>query len=176
MIAALLAARTFLTTFLGTPLGRWTLVVLLILASLFAGGWHERNVGWNERDLQAQKEDSERAAEIARQVTRAHTIETAQSKAFQDLTAEHDKEKARADQAVTDRLAAIRGGARLRANCSSSPDVPSTANSTPGSDGSPKAGFLGEADSAFLVGEAARADEVVRELQLCQATLTQERK
>lgn len=115
---------------------------------------------------------------IAKAHAEAAAKEAEQAKAFASLQTDYQKEKDRADQADSARLAAIHNGSRLRipSGCSSSPNVPNPPTSSAGSNGPPAAQFLGEADSAFLVGEAKRADEIVRQLNLCQATLTSERK
>ena len=44
------------------------------------------------------------------------------------------------------------------------------------SNGGEKAGFLGEADQAFLVSEAFRANQIVRELNACKEILVEDRR
>lgn len=168
--------------FLGTKLGRWSVIAALLAAVAFAVCWHERDVGWAERDVSAKKEmDGLQTAlkgAVAQSQANAKRKEKSDAVAFAGLQDEYLKVLAVANQATNERDAAIRAGARLRipSGCSGGADVPGSTATAPGSNGSAGAQFLGEADSAFLTGEAARADQVVRQLTLCQFTLNAERK
>ncbi len=56
---------TAVLAFFVGPIGRWLVVIALVSAFVFAAAVHERNVGWNERDLQAVNE----AIAIRKEVT-----------------------------------------------------------------------------------------------------------
>lgn len=58
----------FAAFFVG-PIGRWLVVAALVASSVFAAAVHERNIGWNERDLQARNEAEAARVEYAKQVT-----------------------------------------------------------------------------------------------------------
>ncbi len=127
-----------------------------------------------ERDAEWRKSEQDA---IAKANAAARAQEEAHGKALKALRTKYEKEvadaKSKADAAIT----AVHDGARLRiaAGCSSPADVPGASSGPAGSDGPAGAQFLGEADSAFLVGEAKRADEIARQLALCQATVTSDR-
>ena len=171
-----------LRAFIATPLGRYLIIAALVVSAAFAAGWHERNVGWNERDVQAKQEivslnkswvDAEAAA-IGKAKADAKAKEDLQAKKFLTLQSDYQKEHARANKADTDRAAAVR--LRLTTSiCPSSPNLPDATATAAGSDGATGGEFLGSVDSAFLKSEAIRANEVVRELTLCQSTLISER-
>lgn len=127
-----------------------------------------------ERDGEWRK--SEKAA-VDAAIADARAKEAKQAAEFAALKVEYDKEKANAQKANAARVAAVRAGSRLRipSGCTGAADVPGPSNSTAGSAPAAAAQFLGEADSAFLIGEAARADEVVRQLTACQSVITSDR-
>lgn len=128
----------------------------------------ERDASWREAET--------KAVNAAKAEARAK--EASQAKDFAALQKRFEQEKANADKADAARIAAVRAGSRLRisSGCTGAANVPSSASPAAGSDAPPAAQFLGEADSAFLIGEARRADKIVEQLNLCQSTLQSERK
>ena len=128
----------------------------------------ERDADWRASEARAVQAEKDKAA----------LKEKDQAQKFAALQGDFTKEKTRADQAESARLAAVRAGSRLRiaTGCTSTADVPGAATPAPGSNAPPAAQFLGESDSAFLIGEAVRANKIVRQLNLCQSTLLAERK
>ena len=127
----------------------------------------ERDSAWRE---------AEKAA-IAKADKAAREAEAAQAVKLAKIQADYQKEKANAQKADAARVAAVRAGSRLRiaTGCTGAADVPGTTVPAAGSDAPAAAQFLGESDSAFLIGEAARADEIVRTLTACQAVITSDR-
>lgn len=173
-----------MTAIVAFVMQNWRVFAILGLVAALVG-WHytDRAIAVHNAVTKAvaERDDVWKKSEqdaIAKARAEAAAKDAEQAKAFAALKDDYEKEKDRADKADSARLAAVRAGARLRipAGCSSAANVSSPAAAAAGSNDSPAAQFLGEADSAFLVGEAARADEVVRQLTLCQATLTRERK
>lgn len=47
---------TAVLAFFVGPIGRWLVIAALVASAVFTAAVHERNVGWNERDLQAKAE------------------------------------------------------------------------------------------------------------------------
>ncbi len=128
-----------------------------------------------ERDGEWRKSEAEA---IAKADAVARATEEAHATALKALRTKYEKEvadgKAKADAAI----ASVHAGYRLRidAGCSGAGNDPQTPAAATGSDGPAGSGFLNEADSAFLLGEAKRADAVVNELHICQATVIEDRK
>lgn len=188
------ALRTAVEAFLGTPAGRWTLLIAVGGAALFAGGWHERNVGWNERDVQAKKEitslnkgwvDAEAAA--IKKSKDAAALEEAAHKAQQAANdAKHAKEladeKARAKTQHDKDVADARSGAlslRVPASiCAGGPDVPSSAGGRdPASQATLRLPSETSADLLSLADDAtaeSRSDAL--ELARCWQTVADDRK
>jgi len=165
-----------LAAFLLGPVGRWLVVAALVTAAVFAAGWHERNVGWNERDVQAKQETKDlnqswvkaeqaaitKAQADARAEEERHrkdlaAIQAQREKDAQDAKVKHDKD-----------VAAARSGAlKLRdtaATCSSGPDVSSAAG---GGNPATQIATLSDGFTALLIGNADEADALVADDNAC---------
>lgn len=127
------------------------------------------------RDAEWRKAESD-AITAARNA--AKEIEARHVKDLADLGAIYEREMLSANKQVDARIASVHAGYRLRvtSGCTSAGNDSKAATAPTGSDGAAGAQFLGEADSAFLTGEAKRADDIVRQLHLCQATVISDRK
>ena len=172
-----------LRAFIATPLGRYLIIAALVVSAAFAAGWHERNVGWNERDVQAKQEivslnkswvDAEAAA-IGKAKADAKVKEI-ESKKLQDaIELKHKKDIAHVkDQAARD-IESIRAGAlQLRVStsiCNGSADVPGP----PGGDASGASRGLPEPLTERLYGVANTANTLVADYNACKAIVEQDR-
>jgi prophage endopeptidase len=84
-------------------------------------------------------------------------------------------EKSKSDAATSDlRSGAVRLRNRFTCDAGASGGVPDAATSTSGGDAAASRGLQG-ADAELLIREAARADEIVLQLQACQAVVAADR-
>lgn len=150
--------------------------VLTIAYNLHVNGLIKAEVtkAVTERDTEWRKSE-QKAVDAA--IASAKMKEAKQSADFKAIEANYEKEKANAQKAADARVAAVRAGSRLRVSsgCTGAANVPGPATSPAGSPAPAAAQFLNESDSAFLLGEAARADEITRTLNTCQTILKTER-
>lgn len=128
-----------------------------------------------QRDGEWRKSE-EAAIEAARK--KAQATEAAHAKDLDEIEKKHRKEMEDATKQADARIASVHAGYRLRisAGCTGAGNGAQVAAAAPGSDGTAGAQFLSEADSAFLIGEAKRADDIVRQLRICQETIDSDRK
>lgn len=128
-----------------------------------------------ERDAEWRASEEE-AIQAAKE--RARAEEAGHKTALDAIAAQHEKEMNDANKKLAALNASVRAGARLRiaSGCTSSGNASDAASPAGVGDGKAGAQFLGEADSAFLIGEAARADAIVRQLTQCQAVVIEDRK
>lgn len=170
-------------------------LILIVLAVVVAAGWvayeridgrgyargkSETEAGYAKRDNDALVKANQRIQELqdaARAKEREHA---AQLTAIND---QYQRDKAR-EIANRDRvIAGLRDGTtRLYVQLAGEAadrcrgGMPETAAGGGGNTGTGRTGILGEADSAFLINEANRADRIAGKLKACQAIVRSDRK
>lgn len=149
-------------------------IVLLVLFLAYRHGVTTTDTAWQSRwDQQAAELANARteAERLARQAER----DSAQAMAAIDNAYQQGQAdaKAESDRVIADLRA---GNVRLRKRftCPAASDLPAAGTSTGSSDAA-QTGGLQRDDAEFLVREAERADEVVRQLQACQAIVRKDR-
>ena len=158
---------------------------IAFIASVLTVGGYEHHAGataenakWEQRYAQ---ETAQAAATINKLQTEARTKEAAYEAGMVALAGNYQKElKNEQDQSAAD-LAAVRAGAlslrdpfatgTLSAGPSSAGTITASAGSGHGAPGCE----LSQPTAEFLVGEADRADGIVRQLDACQAIVVQDR-
>jgi prophage endopeptidase len=112
--------------------------------------------------------------------TRNRQVEQEKAEALSKVSAGYQKGLKDGESKKSAALDDLQSGAlRLRVNLAGCEAIGSaTAKAAAGSvrrDGGAATGFLGQADSAFLVAEANRADDIARQLTACQAVVRADR-
>lgn len=152
-------------------IGGWRAAVFLA-AALALGGW-----GVTERLGRLSAENNLAAVHSLQEITARKYAELQLQRerelaaAFAKATKNHLEEQRNAKQKYDATLAALRTDnlrLRQRFTCPAPGDVHSTPAS--GSDGGEGSGLLRE-DAEFLISEAQRADDIVRQLKLAQETI-----
>jgi prophage endopeptidase len=163
-------AKAALKWLAGLPWQVWAAIALCV--ALLALRWHWIGVG--EDRIQAQWDEAEAGHRAAAAVHAAEVAATESrwradfDAAVSRLTQENADALVERDGLIADLRA---GTARLRDKfrCPSG-GVPGSAGAGPGTDDAADA-YLSESDQEFLVRIGAEADDVVRQLTACQATL-----
>jgi murein L,D-transpeptidase YcbB/YkuD len=167
------------------PYGKLAIAVIVILAlaaSYLQGrkdGGAIVRVDYAARDLKAAND----YAQKEREITEAYRKKEGEwSQQVAAVGKKLQVERSNHETTKVASLAAIDAGT-LRLRLSDSADCKAAGSGTPApssatsrSNGDAEGRFLGKADSAFLVAEASRADQVVIQLQACQQVLIDERK
>jgi len=161
--AALAAAGpAAVLAFLG-KVPRWCWEVLILLLALWLFGAHERNVG--AADVQA-KWDAEKVVQsdaLKKADQQVKDAQDALTKGLKEAKDENDKQIA---AIAADRDDALK---RLRNRPNRRPTATAAGAGTSGVCAGASGAELSKEDAAFLVGEAARADSVVAELNMCNS-------
>lgn len=163
----------------------WVIVALIASHGVLLGwaGSAEYRLRGAQVTLAQQQADHDKAAraaaqEIARLQEAAINRERAAATELAAQAARFQQEQRDAQAQTDSTLADLRSGnLRLRQRLSAAQcptGLPSAAAGAGGSDAAAQTG-LRQADADFLVRESDRADAIVRELTLCQATISQYR-
>lgn len=131
---------------------RASIFAALLALSLVGGGYYY----WQHGKLENKIEQME---------LRAKAKETSYYKSIYDTVYKHHEEQRKQIEYVATLQSDVATGKRLlkaRFTCRTGPSQ--------GGNGGEEGGLRRE-DGGFLIGEAARADEIVRQLQLCQTTI-----
>lgn len=172
-----------LAAFFAGPIGRWIVVAALVAAALFAGGVYERSVGYREGLDVGAKQLAEQAKANAAAVvaldTKYRNEEAAHKKDVDEIGARYETKLADAQRQRDADVVAARAGTL-------SLSIPSTCHADNGV--VPGAGASGPAShaearielprevTAGLYGIADDADEIVHQLDACQAIVEADRK
>jgi hypothetical protein len=131
---------------------RATIFAALLAVSVAVGGYYYHQHGKLEN-------------QIVQMELRAKAKETSYYKSIFDTVYKHHEEQRKQTEYVATLQHDVATGKRMLKARFTCPTGPAT-----GSDGGEERGLRRE-DGGFLIGEAARADGIVRQLQLCQNTI-----
>ena len=159
---------------------------ILVMVAIAGAGWKGYSLGgdsvravYAERDLKAAAENAAKFQALSNEYREKEQAlagaSAAVSKKYQKELANHETTKLAALAAVDAGTLRLRltDSAECKADRSSAAKTAATAG---GRDGAAEGRFLGKADSAFLIAEASRANEIVGQLTACQDLLESERK
>lgn len=162
----------------------WVILGVLVawLSSLVAVGvWQRADGARAERvDFQATENAELRAAnaKINELTSTALKNQAEHDTTLADLATHYEGEMSDEKTKHEAAIAAVRRGYRLHdsgAKCPSGSAAGTAVTASGGGDGQTEAELSGEA-SEFLLGEASRANEVVHQLELCQAVVIEDRR
>lgn len=154
--------------------------VLAIGGAYFKGhsaGADSVHVAYLQRDTEAAQKSLSKIRELSEAVRskeqqKAHELAKVSESYQRELAQNEARKNALLDDVVSGRI-------RLYVNTRKDGDSGKPAGETTASacrcDGREEGGFLGQADTAFLVSEASRADQVVKQLGACQAVVRKDR-
>lgn len=175
---------TAIAAFFAGPIGRWLVIAALVVAALFAGGAYERSVGYREGLDVGAKQLAEQAKANAVAVvalnTKYRNEEAAHKADVDQIGAQYAVDLAESKKQAADDVAAARRGA-LRLSI---PAVSCNAHGSVVPDAG-AGGSAGDAEArtelpneitASLYAIADDANEVVRQLDACQAIVEADRK
>lgn len=154
--------------------------VLAIGGAYFKGhsaGADSVHVAYLQRDNEAAQKNLAKIRELS-QAVRSKEQQKAEelAKVSQNYQRELAQNEARKNALLDD---VVSGRIRLYVNTRKDGDSGKPAGETTATacrcDGREEGGFLGQADTAFLVGEASRADQVAKQLGACQAVARKDR-
>lgn len=154
-------------------------VVVIGVASMeiFSAGANSVHVKYLTRDSEAAQKNLAKIRELSEAVRskeqqKAEELAKVSESYQRELAQNEARKNALLDDVVSGR---IRLYVNTRKDGDSGKPAGETAATACRCDGREEGGFLGQADTAFLVGEASRADQVAKQLGACQAVVRKDR-
>ena len=167
----------------------WILLVWaisLVAAGTISGVWQNKvghtqeRVVWQSKNIIELSADNKAVFDTEEKYRAAESDHAANLAAIQ---ADYQRKGQDANKKTDTLIAAARAGTfRLRdpsatvAKPSDRDNLPQSSPGARGCDDKTGTGLLGKADTVFLIGEASRADQIVRQLSACQSVIAADRK